>query len=288
MRRIDSAAMTRWQGATAIVTGGGSGIGRAVVRALGTRGAVVIVADIDVSAARAAAHEGGPAAEARELDVRDADAFSACVRAVIERHGRLDYLFNNAGVAVAGEAFDLPLAAWQRLIDINIRGVVNGVHAAYPVMVAQRAGHIVNTASLAGLAPTPLHVPYAMTKHAIVGLSTSLRAEAAALGVRVSVLCPAAVETPLLDDDGARNLTGNIWRPHVRRFLTRLAGPPVSAASVADGALAGVDRNLGVIVVPRRARLVWRMARLFPALVEKRCREAVAAERSAKDGAGGR
>ena len=88
---------------------------------------------------------------------------------------------------------------WDRIIDINIRGVIHGVHAVYPGMVARGSGHIINTASVAGLAPAPLLVPYATTKHAVVGLSISLRAEAAAYGVKVSVLCPSAIETPILD-----------------------------------------------------------------------------------------
>src|SRR5439155_13844601 len=88
---------------------------------------------------------------------------------------------------------------WHKVFDVNLRGVVNGVQAAYPVMLRQGFGHIVNTASVAGLLPTPTIVSYCAAKHAVVGLSTSLRVEAAEAGVRVSVLCPGAIKTPILE-----------------------------------------------------------------------------------------
>ena len=100
---------------------------------------------------------------------------------------------------MGGSTHELDSSHWDRIIDINIKGVVNGVLTAYPLMVAQGDGHIVNTASGAGLAPAVLTVAYTTTKHAVVGLSTALRPEAALHGVRVSVLCPGAVDTPILD-----------------------------------------------------------------------------------------
>jgi NAD(P)-dependent dehydrogenase (short-subunit alcohol dehydrogenase family) len=271
-----------WSGATAVVTGGGSGIGKALSLAMAARGARVVVTDVNEEAARSVAAECGPSAVARRLDVRDADA----VRAVIEESaaitGKLDYLFNNAGIGVGGEIQDLSLAHWDRILDVNVRGVIHGVVAAYPIMLRQRSGHIVNTASLAGLGAAPLLTPYSMTKHAVVGLSVSLRAEAAALGVRVSALCPAAIETPILDSDNPSDLAPTPWRPDLRRFLTKVAGPPYPVDKLAVEALAAIDRNEGVIVIPGRARLLWRLGRLLPALAESGAKDAVAAERAHK------
>jgi NAD(P)-dependent dehydrogenase (short-subunit alcohol dehydrogenase family) len=275
--------MNNWDNSTAIITGAGSGIGRALARAIAARRARVYLADLDLAAAQAAAAECGPGAVAVQLDVRDAAAFRDCVAAVVGTHGRLDYLFNNAGIGIAGEAYEIPPQAWDRIIDINIHGTLNGVAAAYPVMVKQGRGHIVNTASLAGLGPAPLLAPYSMTKHAIVGLSHSLRIEAAAFGVRVSVLCPASVETPMLDAEPPAEL-GIPWKPDVRRFLTRLAGPPYPAEKFAAEALKAVEKNAATIVIPGRARLVWYLGRLAPGLVEKVSAGAVAAERATRSG----
>lgn len=274
--------MTVWEGATALVTGGGSGIGRALALAMSRRGARVVVTDINLDAARAVATACGPSASAFALDVRHAAAVQERVEATADEHGRLDYLFNNAGIAAGGDAQEIALPVWERLIDINLRGVLHGVLAAYPIMIKQGSGHIVNTASLAGLGPAPLLAPYAMTKHAVVGLSTSIRIEAKAFGVRVSVLCPAAVETPLLDSTNPQDLPDVSWRPDMRRFLTKLAGPPYPVAKLADDALRAIERNQAVIVIPGRARLAWRLGRLAPWLVETVSLGAVAAERSNK------
>lgn len=271
-----------WRGATAVVTGAGSGIGRALAHAMVKRGARVVVTDIEEAAAIRVAAECGPSASGRALDVRDARAVRSVIEETIRLHGRLDYLFNNAGLGVGGEADEISEAAWERIIDVNLRGVIHGVMAAYPQMLEQASGHIVNTASLAGLGPAPLLTPYSMTKHAVVGLSTSLRIEAAARGVRVSVLCPAAIETPLLDSEGAPDLPKPAWIPDFRRFLTRLAGPPHPVEKFAEEALAAIERNRGVIVIPARARLAWRLGRLFPALAERICLGAVQAERNCR------
>lgn len=218
---------------SAFVTGGGSGIGKALALALSSRGYTVCVSDVHVEAAQAVAAECGPRASALALDVCDAAAVRDGIERFAEANGRLDYLFNNAGIGTSGEANDIPLAAWRRIVDINVYGVLNGVLAAYPLMIRQGFGHIVNTASLAGLGPAPLFAPYALTKHAVVGLSTSLRVEAAARGVKVSAFCPAAIETPILDTMNPAEFGINS-APDARRFLTALAGPPYPVDKAVD------------------------------------------------------
>jgi NAD(P)-dependent dehydrogenase (short-subunit alcohol dehydrogenase family) len=273
--------MSTYSNQTAFVTGGGSGIGRALAKALAVRGAKVGVADINLTAAQTVAGECGPNATALALDVRDASAVKNAIDSFVAQHERLDYVFNNAGIGIAGETNEIPLGAWQRIVDINLYGVLNGVLAAYPIMLGQGSGHIVNTASLAGLGPAPLMAPYALTKHAVVGLSTSLRIEAAARGVRVSVLCPAAIETPILDSENPGDFK-IAWAPDMRRFLTALAGPPYSVEKCAEETLAAVSRNEGVIVLPGRARVAWRLGRLFPGLVEAVSQKAVGEERKTR------
>jgi NAD(P)-dependent dehydrogenase (short-subunit alcohol dehydrogenase family) len=271
-----------WNGAIAFVTGGGSGIGRALSLELARRGARVTVTDVNGEAAAKVAAEAGNGASARALDVRDAAAMRLAIEDTAERGGRLDLLINNAGIGVAGEAHEIPLAHWDRILDINVRGVVHGVVAGYPIMVRQKNGHILNVASLAGLGPVPLFTPYSMTKHAVVGLSTSLRIEARAHGVHVSALCPAAVETPILDSENPRDLPAVPWVPNARRLLEALAGPPCAADALAREALDATADDEPIIVLPSRARFLWRLGRLFPALVEKGGRDAVSKERATR------
>jgi NAD(P)-dependent dehydrogenase (short-subunit alcohol dehydrogenase family) len=265
---------------TAFVTGGGSGIGRALSKALSARGIAVCVTDIDPDAAARVARECGPLATSFALDVRDPAAVRGAIERFATEQGRLDFVFNNAGIGTSGETNDIPLDAWRRIVDINLYGVLHGVLAAYPLMLKQGFGHIVNTASLAGLGPAPLFSPYALTKHAVVGLSTSLRIEAAARGVRVSAFCPAAVETPILDTTNPAEFGINS-APDSRRFLTALAGPPYSVDKAVEELLTALEANKGVIVLPARARLAWRLGRWFPALVELVSRSALADERKA-------
>ena len=132
----------------------------------------------------------------------------ACVDEVVDRAGRLDLMFNNAGITWGGDTELLTLDQWNAIIDVNIRGVVHGVAAAYPLMVKQGHGHIVNTASMAGLAAAGQITSYVMSKHAVVGLSLALRSEAAGRGVGVLAVCPTAVETPILDKGAIGGFVG--------------------------------------------------------------------------------
>jgi NAD(P)-dependent dehydrogenase (short-subunit alcohol dehydrogenase family) len=221
------------------------------------------------------------------LDVRDAHGFSELAARVVRDHGRIDLLFNNAGVAVWGDVADLTQAHWDRVIDVNLRGVVHGVTAVYPIMISQGRGHIVNTASLAGLVPGPLLTPYAMTKHAVVGLSTGLRAEAAAHGVRVSVLCPGLIDTPLLDKGNPPDLAAVPSPLDGRKMLSRSMGKAYPPASLAADVLEGVARNRAFIVTPRHARAAWAVYRLSPELFVRSLPKLLGRMRSAGTGSRG-
>lgn len=257
---------------TAVVTGGASGIGAALARALVARGDSVVIADLDSAGASALAAElsaqGPGRARAEALDVRDADAVRSVIEEAHRRDGRLDLMFNNAGIPMGGAVEDLAPSHWDRAIDVNLRGVVHGVAAAYPLMLRQGHGHIVNTASVAGLIPAPFGTPYSMTKHAVVGLSLSLRGEAAAHGVRVSALCPGLVDTAILDRGNPEDLP-ETRRVDTREYLTKVAGVPYSADALAADVLRAVERNRPVIVAPRRTRVIWRLYRSAPWLVEQ-------------------
>ncbi len=257
-------------GKIAIVTGGASGIGRALGAQLTSQGAHVVLADIDGSAVQEAAEMTGGSVEGHELDVGDADAVEGLVAGVVQRQGRIDLMVNNAGVAMGGPTHELTKAHWDHIIDVNLKGVVHGVLAAYPRMLEQGHGHIVNTASAAGLAAPPFVVPYTATKHAVVGLSLGLRPEAASRGVRVSVLCPGTVETGILDATPASHLPATASAPvTAREYLTAVGQRPMPADVFAGRALAQIARNRSIIVVPRSAKAFWYLQRLSPAAVDR-------------------
>lgn len=259
--------MRHFENKTAIITGGASGIGRAVGEELARLGARLVLADIVEDRAREAAEAirtAGGRATAAALDVTDAAAVEALVNLVVEEHGTLDLMFNNAGIVVVGEARDHTLDDWYRTLDVNLRGVVHGVHAAYPVMLRQGHGHIVNTASLAGLIPAADEIAYVASKHAVVGLSTTLRAEAADLGVKVSVVCPGFVDTPILFENMTLKDTDGLdvkSRDDVKKLIGVKAMPVDKAAQVI---VAGIRRNKAYIVVTPHAQVLWRLARLHP------------------------
>lgn len=255
-----------YRGAVAVVTGGASGIGAALAGELVRRGAEVVVADRDAAAAEGVAEALGAAggrSRAVALDVRDAEAFAGVVRAAAGR-GRLDYLFNNAGIAIGGEARLHRREHWQRVLDVNLGGVVNGVQAAYPVMRGQGFGHIVNTASMAGLIPSPGGVSYAASKHAVVGLSTSLRLEARAHGVRVTALCPGAVRTPILHGGRHGGMLQTVPAASLERLWQRLR--PLPPDRLASRVLDALPRDPAVLIVPGWWRAIWWLNRLSPAL----------------------
>ena len=205
-----------------------------------------------------------------QLDVRDAAAVESLVADVVARHGRIDLLFNNAGIVIGGRTDEMGVEHWERVLDVNLMGVVHGVAAAYPLMVEQGHGHIVNTASTAGLAPAVLVAAYSASKHAVVGLSGALRAEAAQYGVRVSVLCPGSVDTPILDEPAPAELAP-LASPVLtgREYMKFVGLKPIPPEQFARAALRGVARNRSVIVAPASAKAVWYLQRFAPGLVER-------------------
>ena len=258
--------MSDWYGKVAFVTGGGSGIGAALSAKLVDAGAQVWIADRQFDHAKTLAQRldaSGARAHAVELDVRDPAAVRRAIDAVVDAAGRLDYLFNNAGIGIGGEVDTLTLDDWSDIIDVNLRGVIHGVDAAYPIMIKQGSGHIVNTASMAGLITTSAQAAYSSTKHAVVALSKTLRVEGKTHGVRVSVLCPGVVRTPILTG-GEYGHNRSISRENQQKLGEALR--PMDPDEFADQALRAVMRNQAIIVVPRWWKALWYLERLSPAL----------------------
>jgi NAD(P)-dependent dehydrogenase (short-subunit alcohol dehydrogenase family) len=255
-----------YQGKVAVVTGGGSGIGAALTHALTSAGAQVYCTDLDLAAAERVAKDApGPgAAFARRVDVTDPDAVRAVVDEVVETAGRIDLMFNNAGIVLVGEVLDQSLAEWNTIIDVNIRGVVHGIAAAYPHMAKAGSGHIVNTASAAGLMASGMLTSYCATKHAVVGMSLGLRTEAKGHGIDVTVVCPSAVDTPILDKGAMAGFPGRDFILGAER-----AKHAYAPADLARDVLAGIARNRPIIVAPRRTKLAWLMSHTAPVAMNR-------------------
>ncbi len=250
--------MNKFKDKIAIVTGAASGIGRALSKELSRTGAILIMADIHKDGLEQLASSlrgDGGRAHTAYLDVTQAAEVQALIDKVISEHGRLDYIFNNAGIAIAGEVRDLNIDHWRRIIDVNLMGVIYGTSAAYPAMIKQGFGHIVNTASLAGLVGFPTMIPYVTTKYAVVGLSTSLRAEAEAFGVKVSAVCPGFIQTEIFN-------AATYVQSSKDELLARLPFKLISADEAARLILRGVARNKAIIVFPFYGRLLWWMYRI--------------------------
>lgn len=263
-----------------IITGAAAGIGYALAKACVARGDVVIMVDIDEPSVKQMAKSltglGSGSAIGFHLDVTCAADVEGIVKEVVAEHGKIDYFFNNAGVAVSGEVRDMNLAHWKKVIDVNLVGVINGCHAIYPVMVAQRSGHIINIASLAGLIPFVTNAPYSASKHAVVGLSNTLRLEGDALGVRVSVVCPGFVKTDIYDSSDAINVDKD-------KLNDSIPFAAIDADVAALKILTGVKKNHGVIIFPFYAKLLWWVNRLSSRLSAPLARKMIADFRKLRD-----
>ncbi|HEV7735058.1 MAG TPA: SDR family NAD(P)-dependent oxidoreductase [Candidatus Binatia bacterium] len=198
------------RGKTAVVTGGASGIGRAMAERFAAEGMRVVLADIEPAALEATAvalRAGGAEVLAVPTDVAQGAQVEALADRAVAAFGRVDVVCNNAGVAVSGPAWQHTVADWEWIIGVNLWGVIHGIRAFVPRMLAQGGpGHIVNTASVAGLTSNPMMGAYNVTKHAVVTLSETLHKDLDLVGasIKVSVLCPGFVQTQIADSDRNR------------------------------------------------------------------------------------
>jgi NADP-dependent 3-hydroxy acid dehydrogenase YdfG len=271
-------------GKVAFVTGGASGIGAALTARLADGGAEVWIADRQIGPAQELAQRltsDGAKAHAIELDVRDYSSFERAVAEAVQQSGRIDYLFNNAGIGVGGEIDSYTLDDWNDVFDVNLRGVVHGIQAVYPIMIRQHSGHIVNTASMAGLVSTAGQGSYTATKHAVVAISKTLRIEAERHGVRVSVLCPGAIRTPILTGGryGRLDKTG-LSDEEILKLWEQLR--PMAPEKFAERALRAVFRGNAIIVVPAWWKAWWYLERLSPSLSMRFARVALKRVREAE------
>ncbi len=275
--------MEQFKDKVAIVTGGGSGIGQALCQELGKKGSMVVVASLhDDHAKRVASAitQNGGQAHAVRVDVSNEKDVRRLIDETVSEYGPLDYLFNNAGISIFGDARDLTLDQWHRILEVNLFGVLYGTVLAYPIMVRQGFGHIVNVASSAGLCPAPTEVAYCTSKYGIVGLSLSLRVEGADLGVKVSMVCPGYVRTNIFQTATVINVPPEhrgAMTPRKTMDASKVKAAPIvlnprktmDASKAARTILDGVSRNQAIIAFPAGVRLTWCLYRLSPRLMDR-------------------
>jgi len=227
----------RFEGQVAVITGGGSGIGRAAALGFAREGAAVAVIDRDGEEGRRTVQgiesEGGRALFV-ELDVARSDRVGRGVRDIQERFGRLDVLFNNAGVEHSGRLHEVPEAEWDRVMAVNLKGVFLLCKAVLPLMMRQRRGAVVNTSSISGLLGWPAYAAYCTSKGGVIQMTRQMAVDYAAFNIRVNCICPGTTLTPLIerlfeleaDPEGTRRLIA------ARHPLGRFAQPEEIAAAV--------------------------------------------------------
>jgi NAD(P)-dependent dehydrogenase (short-subunit alcohol dehydrogenase family) len=189
----------RLAGKVCIVTGGGSGIGRASALLFGVEGGLVVAADLDESSVRETAKAAGGDAVAYRVDVADEEETLALVAWVVERFGRVDVLFNNAGISGVGNVEETTLELWEQVMRVNVRGVFLMSRAVAPIMIRQRSGSIINMSSAIAQTGLARRVSYAASKGAVLSLTKSMQVDLAPHGVRVNALQPGTIMTPFVE-----------------------------------------------------------------------------------------
>jgi NADP-dependent 3-hydroxy acid dehydrogenase YdfG len=254
-------------GKIVVVTGAGSGIGRATARAFAAKGARLALCDVDRERVEAVGRElGSDTVIASAVDVSNRAQMAAFADAIHAKHDAVDVVVNNAGVALGGNFLDTSLDDWDWLLGINLRGVVHGCHFFVPKMVARgRGGHVINISSVFGVYPAPGVSAYVASKFAVLGMSQSLRTELAPHKIGVTAICPGMIATAIVEDGRMNGRVANRRAAMVDTFAKKGLPPERVAAAIVDS----VRTNPAVRPVGRDGWAIYAMHRLAPQATQR-------------------
>ncbi|HOV14513.1 MAG TPA: SDR family oxidoreductase [Spirochaetota bacterium] len=249
-----------------LITGAGSGIGKALSEELSNfLPKKIILSDLNQNSIEEVAkdlNEKNIATELYKVDVSTDSEMVKMFENILKTNNQIDIVFNNAGIAFGGEFHNYTFSDWDKIININLKGVIYGSNLAYKQMIKQNSGHIVNTASLGGLIPEPMASAYATTKHAVVGLSTTLREEGFLYNVKVSVVCPGVINTPIFDK---ALYVGDVDKEKVK--IATLEHGAISPNLCAKKILKQVAKNKAIILVKSFDKIFWKLYRFNPGIL---------------------
>lgn len=262
--------MKSFENKLALVTGASSGIGQAIAVELAKQGAKVILVGTNedrLAESKQLCEAAGAEAHSYAANVADYPLMQGLAEAVLAEHSTVDVLVNNAGVVMSGLVHEVEMGDWQRLININVMGVVHGSQLFLPAMLKQGSGHIVNMASAAGLIGQPGMSTYCATKHAVVGMSASMRYELSASGIGVTTICPGYVKTPIMDN---LKLVGKLDTPKVKAKVAKdTQRNNLTAEAVAKRTLKAIRKNEAFVTIGKDAQIAFYARRLAPKLLDR-------------------
>ncbi len=255
-----------WNGKTVIVTGAGTGVGKALCHDMAARGAIVYVTTRSIQRSQLVADEilaKGHTAFAAQIEVGNFEEFKRVIEQVKEKHGKLDVLINNAAIVYVGEYYDMEEDYIKQLVHVNLTSILIGTLYAYRIMKEQGFGSIINVTSMAGYLPTAMMVAYSASKHGLIGLTRSLAAEATEFGIGIKVMCLGLVESEMLNKAKVKHGDdGNV-------VYETVPIKPMATGKAAKILVDGLRKKKMFIFVPWYAKFYFYIQRYIPGMVFK-------------------
>jgi NADP-dependent 3-hydroxy acid dehydrogenase YdfG len=239
----------------AIVTGAASGIGLGISQEVSRQGGTVVLLDIDADRLKSASASMQGSHQCRTIDVTDFEILKKNFDEIRTQFGRIDFLFNNAGIGGTLPFEDATMEHWKKIIDLNVYGVIHGMTAVLPIMREQTCGYIVNTSSIAGLIPFPGQTLYNTTKFAMMGLSLTVEAELKKYNINITSICPGMVHTRIF------------YKPIIGleapEEYVKIPKEAISVETVVSDIVKGLSKRKRVIVTPKFLNQIYRKYRIF-------------------------